>query len=419
MEDITRRALDDELAAWLAGPDPERFPYDAVIAEFHRVGKHFVCAELLAALDRIRSMPTAQADRVLAGFLDTALDKHDGRYDNPSYLALSQLPLPGTGDCGLDLARAARQRDRLLAALVADTLDFVLAAADGHTGILPEQRPGARITAKRCILGVRALRPALERMGLAGTVTSEDPLTAARQACRAVLGALTPAERRLLKVTALPVYVVHDEYMFIRMLQAYETTFALLGVQIRAAVVALAEGRPAVAVEAMDGAERAMREVAALWSLVATMQGQSFLAFREFTDGASAIQSRGYKTVEGLCSTPDRERLDSPAYTSVPDVRARVLAGLPNLDEALSDARAAGRITAAAHDDVRAAMQRFEASLLGWRKTHFRLAVRMLGRRRGTGYTEGVPYLEKVHGIPLFRLRCPFASHRRPAVAAA
>jgi len=159
--------------------------------------------------------------------------------------------------------------------------------------------------------------------------------------------------------------------------------------------------------------------VAALWSLVATMQGQSFLTFREFTDGASAIQSRGYKTVEGLCSTPDRERLDSPAYTSVPDVRARVLAGLPNLDEALADARAAGRITAAAHDDVRAAMQRFEASLLGWRKTHFRLAVRMLGRRRGTGYTEGVPYLEKVHGIPLFRLRCPFAGHRRAAVAAA
>ena len=32
-------------------------------------------------------------------FLDTALDKFDGRYDNPSYLALDQLGLPGADGC--------------------------------------------------------------------------------------------------------------------------------------------------------------------------------------------------------------------------------------------------------------------------------------------------------------------------------
>lgn len=32
--------------------------------------------------------------RQLARFLQTALDKFDGRYDNPSYLALEQLQLP-------------------------------------------------------------------------------------------------------------------------------------------------------------------------------------------------------------------------------------------------------------------------------------------------------------------------------------
>jgi tryptophan 2,3-dioxygenase len=394
-----------ELTTWLAGPQPETFPYDAVVAELHRDGKHFVPRELLATLDGVRaSLPGAPGDdtRVLAGFLDTALDKWDGRFDNPSYLAVGQLPLPGTGDRGSDPDHAERQRDRLFTLLVADTLRFELAAADGSTSLLPQMRPQARITAKRCRLGVRAVRPALARLGLDVANTTTDPLAEARQVCRAVDDNMTAAEGRMLQLTLLPVYVAHDEYMFIRMLQCYETTFALVGVQLEAAIAAIGQGRGALAARAIAKAERAMREASALFSLVATMQPQAFLTFREYTEGASAIQSRSYKTVESLCTTPDRGRLDSPAYCSVPEVRERVLAGQPTLDEALGTARAAGRLTAGAHDDVRAAMQRFEAAILKWRQTHYRLAVRMLGQRRGTGYTEGVPYLEKARAIPVF-----------------
>jgi tryptophan 2,3-dioxygenase len=167
-------------------------------------------------------------------------------------------------------------------------------------------------------------------------------------------------------------------------------------------VEAVSGGRASAAVRAIAGAERAMREASPLFSLVATMQAQAFLTFREYTDGASAIQSRSYKTVESLCRAPDAERLDSPAYRSVPEVRARVLAGRPNLDDALASARASGALTAGGHDDVRSAMSRFEAALLKWRQTHYRLAVRMLGERRGTGYTEGVPYLAKARALHVF-----------------
>jgi tryptophan 2,3-dioxygenase len=239
--------------------------------------------------------------------------------------------------------------------------------------------------------------------------------------CRRVADDLTAAERRMLQLTVLPVYVAHDEYMFIRMLQSYETTFALVGVQLEAAVAAIADGRAATAARAITSAERAMREASALFSLVATMQPQAFLTFREYTEGASAIQSRSYKTVESLCRTPDRARLDSPAYRSVPDVRERVIAGRPTLEEALETARASGCLTSAMHDAVGSAMQRFEAAVLKWRQTHYRLAVRMLGRRRGTGYTEGVPYLEKVRAIPVFRSGHPSqagaAGGYRPASA--
>ena len=389
-----------ELAAWLPTADPEAFPYDAVVTEFHRAGKHFVANELLARLDAVRATLPGGPDpgsRLLARFLDVALDKWDGRYDNRSYLAVDLLPLPGTGD-----ASAAWQRDRLVAMLVADTLRFELAAADRRTVLLPQMRPDLRIVAKRCRLGLRAVGPALARLGLAVDAIASDPLTAAREVCRVVADDLQPAEARTLRLTMLPVSLVHDEYMFIRMLQSYETTFALMAVELEAAVAALADGDAPAAVRAVAAAERALREAAPLWSLVATVQREAFLAFREFTEGASAIQSRSYKRVESLCRRPDPARLDSAAYHSVPEVRARVLAGQPSLDETLTAARAAGRLTADEDDRVRSAMEALETALLKWRQSHYRLAVQMLGERRGTGYTEGVPYLERTRRLPVF-----------------
>jgi tryptophan 2,3-dioxygenase len=389
-----------ELAAWFPTSDPETFPYDAVVTEFHRAGKHFVADELLALLDGVRATLPAASDpgsRLLARFLDIALDKWDGRYDNPSYLAVDLLPLPGTGD-----GSATWQRDRLVAMLVADTLRFELAAADRRTVLLPQMRPDARIVAKRCRLGLRAVGPALARLGLAVDATASDPLTAAREVCRAVAADLERAEARTLRLTMLPVSLVHDEYMFIRMLQSYETTFALMAVELDAAVAALADGDAAAAVRAVAAAERALREAAPLWSFVATVQREAFLAFREFTEGASAIQSRSYKRVESLCRRPDGSRLDSAAYRSVPQVRARVLTGQPNLDETLTAARAAGRLDAGEDDRVRSAMDGLETALLKWRQSHYRLAVQMLGESRGTGYTEGVPYLEQTRRLPVF-----------------
>ena len=83
--DIARSAL----AAWRTNADPGAFPYDAVVAAIHSVGKHFAAPELLADLDDVRrELPRGcPAHGQLARFLDTALDKHDGRYDQPSYLA--------------------------------------------------------------------------------------------------------------------------------------------------------------------------------------------------------------------------------------------------------------------------------------------------------------------------------------------
>ncbi|GAB3899181.1 hypothetical protein ACFQ1S_08460 [Kibdelosporangium lantanae] len=82
---------------------------------------------------------------------------------------------------------------------------------------------------------------------------------------------MSVTEQRTMELNALPAYTVHDEHLFLRVLLAFETMFALL----------------------------------------ATIQVDSFRTFRQFTEGASAIQSRNHTIVESLCRRPGPSRLDS------------------------------------------------------------------------------------------------------------
>ncbi|MFC8850262.1 MULTISPECIES: tryptophan 2,3-dioxygenase family protein [unclassified Micromonospora] len=403
-----------ELTTWRSGvSDPGDFPYSTVLGEFQRVGKHFVEKELLALLDEIRARVAASpgsaapATRLLRDFLDVALDKWDGRYDYRSYLALPLLRLPCAAgdpvtDPAADPAGTRRDSDRLLLRLVADALAFELAAAAGATTLLPEQRPGPETVAKRCRLGVRAALPALSRLDPARAVDDREPAAAAAALHALVAADLTGDEERELRLSMLPVYVTHDEYLFVRVLQAYECVFAGLADELRGTVAALSAGHPTAAADRLAYARDRLATAGPLFSLLATMQPESFRTFREYTGGASAIQSRSYKLMEALCRTPDGSRLDSAAYRSVPEVREWVLAGHPTVDAAYRTAVRAGRLAGADRARVEGEMRAFADAVLGWRRTHHRLATRMLGARPGTGYTEGTPYLAAVRSIPVF-----------------
>jgi tryptophan 2,3-dioxygenase len=397
-----------ELRSWLHGSDPKKFPYDAIVRHYHVVGKHFVAPELLQLLAEVRDkLPTMRGPwhhvQTLAQFLSTALDKPDERYDYPTYLALALLQLP-TVDDPLEQAAYARSRcDRLIVQLVADSLAFELEALDGRTTLFPDMRPEADLVTKRCKHGLRAIRPALERLSLHGGLTGPETDVLARQVCSVVRADMSFSERRALELSVLPVFTAHDEYMFLRVLQTFETTFALLAVQLRAIVAALGKRDVDRAVHLLASSETAMLESAPLFSMLATMQIESFRTFRDFTEGASAIQSRNYKIVESLCRTPDRDRVDSPAFQSVPEVRRRVLAGQPTLDDAFREASESGELEPEQRELLAESMKAFARAVLRWRNTHYRLAVRMLGEASGTGYTEGTPYLAAVRDIPVFQ----------------
>jgi tryptophan 2,3-dioxygenase len=398
-----------ELQSWFHEPDPKSFPYDAVVRHFHSVGKHFVPPELLELLAEVRDrLPTMRGPwthvQTLAAFLSTALDKPDQRYDYPTYLALTQLQLP-TVDDPVDQAPFARSRcDRLTVQLVADALAFEIAAADGRTTLLPQMRPALDLVTKRCKHGLRTIRPALQRLSLTRGLSETEPIALARQVCSVVRADFSFAERRALELSVLPVYTVHDEYMFLRILQTFETTFALVAVQLRGIVAALAGRDIDRAVHFLVGSQGALLESAPLFSMLATMHIESFRTFRQFTEGASAIQSRNYKLIESLCRQPDQDRLDSPAFLSVPEVRSRLLTGQQvTLDDAYREVCASGDVSGADCERLGEAMKGFARAMLRWRNTHYRLAVRMLGEASGTGYTEGTPYLKAVRTIPVFR----------------
>ena len=344
---------------------------------------------------------TVARDR-LERFLENALDKWDGRYANPTYLGLNLLPLPTLTDDLTQIAAIERQYDRLLVQLVADAARFEIAAFDGETSFLPDLRPDERTTAKRCRLALQIALPAARRLGLDEGAEADDALAAARCLWANVEQQLSEAERLTLRLTMLPVSLQHDEYQFIRILQAFEATFALAAVEMHAAVRALGSGQIAFATERITVAERALHEAAPLFSLVATMRIEAFHTFREFTEGASAIQSRNYKLMESLCREPDPARRDAPAYTSAPEVRQRVLSGQETLDAAFLAATTSGQHDSAEIAALEQAMQRFAATLRRWRRTHHGIAVRMLGERTGTGYTEGAAYLHAVQAIPVF-----------------
>jgi selenocysteine lyase/cysteine desulfurase/tryptophan 2,3-dioxygenase len=394
------------LDAWCREPDPATFPFREVRAAYLEVGKHHVPAELLSALARARSeyvgrpMPEAKDEPLLLAFLAVALDKVDQLYDYPSYVGLSLLPPPDSQD---EIGEARAHRDRWLCWLMSDLLSFELAVAAGEPRPLPLLRPPLEADRTRGHLGLRTMRPALSRLGL-------DPvpaLTNDEQAERArdfLADTQTGDTRLRIELSMLPVHTAHDEYLFIRVLQMFEVTFGQLTVDLAAAITAIAAGDIDAAESCLRSGARMLAESAPLFSLLATMQVVAFQTFRDFTEGASAIQSRGYKLMESLCRTPDQSRLDSAAYLSVPEVREAVLAGRLTVDEAYHAQCLADGLSNDQLVRLREASAEFAAEVVRWRRTHYTLAVRMLGRERtGTGYTEGTPYLAAVRDIPVFR----------------
>ncbi|WP_328740835.1 tryptophan 2,3-dioxygenase family protein [Streptomyces erythrochromogenes] len=364
-----------------------------------RTGKHFLPKRMLIRLSEIRHRNTAGLP-FLRAFLECVLDKHENRFWNRTYLSLPVLELL------LDERKSAVSADRMATLLMADVIRFEAAAAGGSREGPGRGRPDAETVSTRLR---HALRFVSQGIGGSGAEDLPSRLDGGRWSRLEGLADHLPQPPATdawswFDVTVQPVYVLHDEYFFIRILQAHEMLFTSMSEHVKSAVSALREGYPEECAQRIDDAVAVFERAAGLFRTVATMRAEHFATFRHYTQGASAIQSEQYKRFESLCGVPHASRLHSTAFTSVPAVRAETLhPGHDTVTRAYLDLRHERGPGGAAWSGLDAALGRLEARHQRWKSAHRGLAARMLGDAHGSGHTDGVPYLTGALENRLFR----------------
>ncbi|MFF4447656.1 tryptophan 2,3-dioxygenase family protein [Streptomyces sp. NPDC001502] len=379
-----------------------------VTQEVRRTGKHFLPQPLLLRLSEIRNRHAVHGPPHLQAFLDCMLDKHEGRYWNRTYLSLPllELLLGDTDD--------APDPNRMATLLISDVIRFEIQSEAPARE--PRQSRESRDSVDRDPPDPVTLRKRL-RHALRFVAHDLDVPDAADLTSRAAhapwsrwadVAELLPRPTATgaghwFDVTVQPVYVLHDEYFFIRALQAHEMIFTAIAADVRAAIGALRAGRLDTAADHVDRAAGLFDRASALFRMVATMRPGHFSAFRQFTQGASAIQSEQYKRFEILCGLPTAPRLGSEAFTNVPSVRAEAEGEAHDtVVRAYLDLRRTARLGEAEWNRFRSALGALEERHQHWKSTHRSLAARMLGGSRGSGYTAGVPYLAECLDNRLF-----------------
>jgi hypothetical protein len=382
-------SLEKRLAGWGKSGAAEDFPYQSVMAFYRASGKHFVPGSVLEALASVRANLVVPADpgseaAALRRFLDVALDKWDQAYNYQTYIGLSLLELIPDADG----RTAGQQHDEWMSMLLADARAFECGARDDRHDSLPLMRPGPELGEKR----IRLLERAMSLIGGAAraAATGDNGRNAARR------------RERALALSMQPVYIVHDEYLFIRILQAFEVTFAAMAGLIRDAISASRRGDARAAAASILSCSRRLSGARRLFTVLATMRAEAFRAFRAYTVGASAIQSGNYKVFEALCCAPPGARLESPAFEAVPLVRERVLGPWTDLQSTVERSVASGLIDPPGLGQLRASAAELESAHQRWKLTHWKMADRMIADERGTGYTAGVPYLKSALDNRLF-----------------
>lgn len=365
-----------------------------ILLDVHKVGKHFISQKKLKELADYRNelSPNSEHDWTLS-FLNVILDKFDNNYDYRSYLALDLLSWQSCTENTADYI------DWQLTIITADLIRFELDALHNVSGSwLYEMIPDHHLVNMRCRRLLKCMASVYKRTNVQWSDDEHDAVKICNTICSVVSLRLSENEKIRLKYSMIPVYINHDEYIFLRILQSFEMLFDWLA-SCLTEVISLAKLDLKKASELLCLSANRLNEMAALFPLLSTLRVDAFREFRAYTEGASAIQSRSYKKVESLCRKPDDERIDSIAYQSVPDVRDMVLRHPETIDDIYNHILENKRY---GHDFYQA-MILFESGMKIWRQSHYGIAVKMLGLSPGTGYTEGTPYLKEVRKIPVFK----------------
>ena len=232
-----------------------------------------------------------------------------------------------------------------------------------------------------------------------------------------------------------PVSGAHDELLFIIIHQASELWLKLCLHELTAARDEIAADDLRPAFKMLARVARAQAQLIASWDVLATMTPSDYSAIRPHLGASSGFQSAQYRMMEYIMGGRDAAHLasheDTPevaaglraelARPSLYDEVLRLLArrGLAIPDDVLGRDLAAPYLAspaveaawAAIYADPEAHWDLYELAeklvdleyhFQRWRFGHLKTVERIIGFKRGTGGTEGVPYLQRVLGLGFF-----------------
>ncbi|HEY3505238.1 MAG TPA: hypothetical protein VGN37_20940 [Actinocatenispora sp.] len=363
-------AARDAVAAW--DRRAATFPYPAVLAHLRAVGRGAASAALVDELRRLRPAPGTDTDpavRRLGRWLRAATDQLDGDYHTYAVTDLHDDVL----------ATSARTADLFVLAYLVDLLGVEASALAAAPSPAQRRRTNAVVQAvhRAADVAPAAASSAPDTTAPVRAIRSGAPDHAVASAALAV--ATVPAELRdVVPLSLMPVTPLHDEQMFLRIIQAFECVYRQVGWRLTAAAEALADRDPARAVRLLTLVRGRFAATSALYRVLTTMPPESFAVVRRHTVGRSAVQSRSYRRIQRAASGP----------------------GEPSVQEALRSNASA--LAAADRDAVVAAMRQVEAGWLAMKRTHWGITVKTIGTAPGTGGTSGADYLRATLGQPLF-----------------
>jgi tryptophan 2,3-dioxygenase len=398
------------LARWRDTPDrtsalhrfPEAFPFDDLLAYYRCTGRINADTSLVAAVRAVRDSSDSQS---LTAWLAMLVDQENGDYGTYYGGELFEQYRHRSADrrSGYD------PNDTLIAALIADlaALEAEALAATADDG---EQRKRTRATVQ-ALAGLPRLAPGWQRDALpCAEINLPSPLPAelddhklaelAVEAAVRINDGMPADVRHLVEISLAPVTRLHDEQMFIRLIQVFEVLYTIVGDCLANATDTLRRGDANATCVALGTAATRLRAMSVLFRVLTTMPSDAFSVIRSNTPGRSANQSASYRRVERLSAPP------APAAEG--DTGGASLQGVWQ--------RQATRLSDQESRQVADAMLALDANWRTTKRTHWGITLKTIGRAPGTGGTSGADYLQAKADTPLFPLLR--ASQRREGTRA-
>jgi tryptophan 2,3-dioxygenase len=227
----------------------------------------------------------------------------------------------------------------------------------------------------------------------------------------------------------------HNEMLFIIQHQTSELWMKLMLHELRAAIACVARDQLGSAFKMLARVSRIMEQLVHAWDVLATMTPAEYSAIRPYLASSSGFQSAQYRCIEFALGNKNAAMLKPHEHR--PDLLAQVRAAYetPSLyDESLRLLARRGLAIPASHtqrdwtqpytesSEVEQAwlvayrdpdthwdlyqlgeeLTDLEDAFRLWRFRHVTTVERVIGFKRGTGGTGGVPYLRQMLDVVLF-----------------